>query len=40
LEIYPKFIYFEKITDKGERPHSKAIVNQKIDPGYLRKYLN
>ena len=21
LELYPKFIYFEKISDKGERPH-------------------
>lgn len=21
LEIYPKFLYFEKITDKGEKPH-------------------
>ena len=21
LEIYPKFVYFEKINDKGERPH-------------------
>jgi hypothetical protein len=32
LEVYPKFIYFEKITEKGERPHQKAIINQKIDP--------
>jgi hypothetical protein len=21
LEVYPKFVYFEKITDKGDRPH-------------------
>ena len=21
LELYPKFIYIEKISDKGERPH-------------------
>ena len=27
LEVYPKFIYYEKINDKGERPHQKAIVN-------------
>jgi len=27
LEIYPKFFYYEKISDKGERPHQKAIVN-------------
>jgi hypothetical protein len=32
LEVYPKFVYFEKITEKGERPHQKAIINQKIDP--------
>lgn len=31
LEIYPKFVYFEKINEKGEKPHEKAIVNQKID---------
>lgn len=37
LEVYPKFIYFEKITDKGERPHQKAIINQKIDPSYMKK---
>lgn len=27
LEVYPKFIYYERINDKGERPHQKAIVN-------------
>ena len=37
LEIYPKFIYYERITDKGERPHKKAIVNQKVDSAYLKK---
>ena len=37
LEVYPKFVYFEKITDKGERPHQKAIINQKIDTQYLKK---
>ena len=31
LEVYPKFIYYEKITDKGEKPHKKAIVNRNID---------
>ena len=25
LEIYPKYMYYEKITDKGERPHIKSI---------------
>ncbi|TNV87076.1 hypothetical protein FGO68_gene9179 [Halteria grandinella] len=37
LEVYPKFIYFEKINDKGERPHQRAIINQKIDPQYIKK---
>jgi len=27
LEIYPKWLYFEKINEKGEKPHYKAIVN-------------
>ena len=40
LEVYPKFIYFEKINDKGEKPHQKAIVNQKIDPQYVKKNNN
>lgn len=31
LEIYPKLVYYEKINEKGERPHNKAIVNQKVD---------
>ena len=39
LEIYPKFIYYERINEKGERPHSKAIVNQKIDSVYMKKTL-
>ena len=39
LEVYPKFFYYEKINDKGERPHQKAIVNQKIDQQYLKKVI-
>lgn len=31
VEVYPKFIYYEKITEKGEKPNKKAIVNQNID---------
>lgn len=27
LEIYPKHIYYERINEKGERPHSKAVIN-------------
>ncbi len=37
LDVYPKFLYFEKITDKGERPHKKAILNRKIDHSYIKK---
>ncbi len=39
MEVYPKFFYYEKINDKGERPHQKAIVNQKIDQNYVKKVL-
>lgn len=39
LEIYPKHIYYERINDKGERPHQKAVVNQKVDPNYMKKTL-
>jgi hypothetical protein len=35
--VYPKYLYFEKITDKGERPHLKAITQQRIDPAYIKK---
>jgi hypothetical protein len=37
LEVYPKFVYFERVSEKGDRPHQKAIVGQRIDPGYLKK---
>jgi hypothetical protein len=37
LEIYPKFLYFEKIADNGDKPHYRAIVNQKIDSNYVKK---
>jgi hypothetical protein len=25
LEVYPKYLYFEKVNEKGERPHVKSI---------------
>lgn len=31
VEIYPKFVYYEKINEKGDKPHKKAIVNRNID---------
>lgn len=37
LEVNPKFVYFEKINEKGERPHQKAVVNQKIGVQYVKK---
>lgn len=37
LEVHPKFIYYEKISERGERPHNKAIVNQRIDQAYIKK---
>ena len=39
LEIYPKFIYFLKVNDKGEKLHRQAIVNQIIDKKYMKKVL-
>ena len=39
VEVYPKFIYYEKINEKGEKPHKKAIVNQNIDQNYMKKVL-
>ena len=37
LEIYPNLVYLSKVTDKGEKPHQKAVVNGKIDYNYLRR---
>jgi hypothetical protein len=37
LDVYPKFMYFQRINDKGEKPHQKAIVNRKIDASYIKK---
>lgn len=31
LEVYPKLVYLCKVTDKGEKPHQKAIVNKQVD---------
>lgn len=39
LEIYPKYVYYQRITDNGDRPHQKAIINRKIDPSYMKKVL-
>lgn len=39
VELYPKFLYFSRVTEKGEKPHQKAIVNQNIDVNYLKKTL-
>lgn len=39
VEVYPKFIYFDKINEKGEKPNKKAIVNQNIDMNYVKKAL-
>ena len=39
LEVYPKFLYYAKINEKGERPHEMAIVNQTIDQNYMKKVI-
>lgn len=37
LEVYPILFYLGMVTDKGERPHQKAVTNGKVDFNYLRK---
>ena len=37
LEIYPSILYLGKVTEKGEKPHVKAVVNGRVDFTYLRK---
>jgi len=37
LDVYPKFLYFEKISDKGEKLHQKALANRRIDLAYIKK---
>lgn len=33
------FLYFDKIDKNGIMPHQQAIFNNKIDTGYLKKYV-
>lgn len=35
----PKLIYFELVTDDGQRPNQKAVQNNKIDMNYVKKVL-
>lgn len=37
LEIYPAFFYLAMVSDRGEKPHVKAVVNGHVDYNYLRK---
>ena len=37
LEIYPATFYLAMVTDKGEKPHKKAVNNGIVDFNYLRK---
>ena len=37
LEIYPSMFYLAMVTEKGEKPHNKAVVNGKVDFNYIRK---
>ena len=39
LEVYPKFLYYAKVTEKGDKPFAKAINNKKVDFNYLKKVL-
>ena len=37
LEIYPCMFYLAMVTEKGEKPHFKAVVNGTVDFNYIRK---
>lgn len=37
LEVRPKCIYFERISDKGEMPHENLIVGSRLDLKYVKK---
>lgn len=37
LEIYPIILYLAQVTEQGEKPHFKAVVNGHVDFTYLRK---
>jgi len=37
LEIYPCILYLALVTDKGDKPHIKAVINGKVDFNYLKK---
>lgn len=35
LEMFPTLLYFDRITEAGEKTHSKGIVNLNIDMNYI-----
>ena len=37
LEINPCMLYLALVTNKGEKPHFKAVINGNVDFNYLRK---
>ena len=37
LEIYPCMLYLALVTEKGEKPHSRAVVNGKVDSSYMKR---
>jgi hypothetical protein len=39
LELFPRFIYFLKISDEGMKPYEKAIMNKRVDLNYVKKTL-
>jgi len=39
LELFPRFIYFQKVGLDGLKPHEKAIQNKKVDFNYVKKTL-
>lgn len=39
LELFPRFVYFQKVGLDGLKPHEKAIQNKKVDVNYVKKTL-
>jgi len=37
LEVYPCMLYLAMVSEKGEKPHQKAVINGKVDFNYVRK---
>ena len=39
LEVNPNNFYLGCVTDKGEKPHSNAVINGRVDFNYVKRVL-